>query len=256
MKIVVKILGGLSLALVQAAAQSPSQSAAPVASGVSANAPQPTTEQGTSRTGPTYTVAPDYPKKARKRKIEGPVVLHIRIGEDGKVREVSVVSGDPELAEAAARAVKKWRYQPLLIAGKPTEATRDVTVNFTLENADSALSREGQSKEDYDKQIASRIAAGELFRVGGAIAPPKLIYGPDPGYTESAKEEHLEGTVVLAVVVGAEGLPHDIRVTRAIGKGLDEEAIDAVRQWRFKPATKDGKPVTVVISVEVTFHLT
>jgi periplasmic protein TonB len=60
---------------------------------------------------------------------------------------------------------------------------------------------------------------------------------------------------VLWLVVGADGLPREIKVQRTLGLGLDEKAIEAVKQWKFKPAMKDGNPVAVRISVEVNFHL-
>ncbi len=60
---------------------------------------------------------------------------------------------------------------------------------------------------------------------------------------------------MLWMVVGADGRPNSIRVHRALGMGLDEKAIEAVQQWRFKPALKDGKPVAVTIGVQVDFHL-
>jgi TonB family protein len=57
------------------------------------------------------------------------------------------------------------------------------------------------------------------------------------------------------MIVGADGKPREIRVQRGIGMGLDKKAIEAVEQWRFTPATKDGRPVSVQISVEVSFKL-
>ena len=63
------------------------------------------------------------------------------------------------------------------------------------------------------------------------------------------------GTVVLWLVVGSDGKPRDIQVLRTLGLGLDEKAIEAVRNWRFEPAMKDGKPVAAQINVEVNFHL-
>jgi periplasmic protein TonB len=63
------------------------------------------------------------------------------------------------------------------------------------------------------------------------------------------------GVVVLRLVVGSDGNPRDIQVVRALGLGLDEKAIEAVRKWRFEPARKDGKPVAVAVNIEVNFHL-
>ena len=96
---------------------------------------------------------------------------------------------------------------------------------------------------------------GGVFRVGGGVLAPKPITTPDPQYTEQARQSKYEGTCILAMVVGPDGKPHDIRVQRGLGMGLDQKAIEAVQQWRFEPATKDGRPVAVQISVEVSFKL-
>ena len=61
--------------------------------------------------------------------------------------------------------------------------------------------------------------------------------------------------MILWLVVGADGLPHHLRVARSLGMGLDEKALDAVRLWRFQPATLNGQPVAVEINVEVSFRL-
>lgn len=96
---------------------------------------------------------------------------------------------------------------------------------------------------------------GGAFRVGGGVSAPKAIYSPDPEYSEEARKVKHMGTVVLWLVVGPDGKPRDIKVLRTLGLGLDEKAIEAVKNWRFDPAMKDGKPVAVQINVEVNFHL-
>ena len=96
---------------------------------------------------------------------------------------------------------------------------------------------------------------GGVFRVGGGVLAPKPLSTPDPQYTDQARKAKVEGTCILAMIVGPDGKPHDIRVQRGIGMGLDQKAIEAVQQWRFDPATKDGRPVAVQISVEVSFRL-
>jgi periplasmic protein TonB len=96
---------------------------------------------------------------------------------------------------------------------------------------------------------------GGAFRVGGGVSAPKAIYAPDPEYSEEARKVKHMGVVVLWLVVGPDGKPRDIKVLRTLGLGLDEKAMEAVKNWRFDPALKDGKPVAVQITVEVTFHL-
>lgn len=96
---------------------------------------------------------------------------------------------------------------------------------------------------------------GGVYRVGGGISAPTAISSPDPDYTEEARRAKKQGTCVLWLIVDAAGHPRDIRVVRGLGFGLDAKALEAVKQWRFQPALKDGKPVDVQISVEVEFHL-
>ena len=94
-----------------------------------------------------------------------------------------------------------------------------------------------------------------VYKVGGGVSPPKLIYAPDPEYSAEARRAKYQGTVVLWMIVECNGQPGDIRVARSIGMGLDEKAIEAVSRWRFTPAMKAGKPVRVMINVEIAFRL-
>jgi TonB family protein len=96
---------------------------------------------------------------------------------------------------------------------------------------------------------------GGVFHVGGGVSAPKPVFSPDPEYSEEARKAKYQGTVVLGLVVGPDGRPRDMKVLRSLGLGLDEKAIEAVKNWRFDPAVKDNKPVAVYISVEVDFRL-
>lgn len=96
---------------------------------------------------------------------------------------------------------------------------------------------------------------GGVFRVGGGVSAPRIVSDPEPEYSEEARKAKYQGVCVLWLVVGPDGRPRDIRVARSLGLGLDEKAIEAVKNWKFEPAMKDGKPVAVQINVEVNFHL-
>jgi len=96
---------------------------------------------------------------------------------------------------------------------------------------------------------------GGAFRVGNGVSAPKVIYQPDPEFSEEARKAKFQGTCVVWFVVGPDGRTRDIQVHRTLGLGLDEKAIEAVKNWRFEPGMKDGKPVAVQVSAEVTFHL-
>lgn len=96
---------------------------------------------------------------------------------------------------------------------------------------------------------------GGVFKIGGGVSAPKALYAPDPEYSEEARKAKYQGTVVLSLVVGADGMPRDIKVARSLGLGLDQKAIEAVKTWKFEPGTKDGKPVATYASIEVQFRL-
>lgn len=96
---------------------------------------------------------------------------------------------------------------------------------------------------------------GGVFRVGNGVSAPAVLYSPDPEYTEEARQAKYQGICVLWLVVGPDGRPRNIKVTRSLEMGLAEKAVESVRQWKFEPAKKDGQPVAVQIIVQVVFKL-
>ncbi len=96
---------------------------------------------------------------------------------------------------------------------------------------------------------------GGVYRVGGGVTAPALLYKVEPEYSEEARKAKYQGVVVLYVEVDPSGKAVNPRVIRSLGLGLDEKAIEAVRKWKFKPGYKDGKPVTVAATIEVNFRL-
>jgi periplasmic protein TonB len=96
---------------------------------------------------------------------------------------------------------------------------------------------------------------GGAYRIGGGVSAPVPIFQPEPEYSEEARKAKWQGTVMLSLVVDESGKAVGIKVTKSLGLGLDEKAIEAVQKWRFKPGTKDGKAVPVIASVEVNFRL-
>ena len=96
---------------------------------------------------------------------------------------------------------------------------------------------------------------GGPFRPGSGIDPPTLVREVRASYTEDARRRGIEGDVVLEIVVGADGQVGSVRVKRSLGAGLDQKAVDAVRQWKFTPARRQGAPIDVVVEVAVGFSL-
>ena len=85
--------------------------------------------------------------------------------------------------------------------------------------------------------------------------PPGVIYKVEPQYTQSARDRQIAGTVILKVTVRIHGGADDIAIVRSLDPDLDKQAILAVQQWRFEPATKDGREVDVTATIEVNFKL-
>jgi TonB family protein len=125
--------------------------------------------------------------------------------------------------KAAIEAVTQWRYPPMEKA-----AVTDVTLDFRLPEA---------GKEEP------------------GVTPPEAVYKPEPPYTKEARAAKLQGTVVLEVTVRAEGTVSDVKVVRPLGKGLDESAVETMKTWKFKPATKAGKPVAWTGLIELGFQM-
>jgi periplasmic protein TonB len=96
---------------------------------------------------------------------------------------------------------------------------------------------------------------GGTYDVGGNVMAPVPIYDPDPPYSEEARKAKYSGTVSLIIIVDAAGNVTDAQVIKPAGLGLDEKALETVRTWKFKPAMRNGVPVRVRCSVEVSFRL-
>jgi TonB family protein len=87
---------------------------------------------------------------------------------------------------------------------------------------------------------------------------PAVVYSVNPEYTSEAREAKIEGTVIIDMVVGTDGtVGDDVKVVRSLDTkyGLDDQAVKAARQWRFKPATHDGEPIPAHVTIELTFRL-
>jgi len=96
---------------------------------------------------------------------------------------------------------------------------------------------------------------GGVRRIGGGVSPPQVLFAPEPEFSEEARKAKVAGVVTVYLQVDTNGRPTHVSVVRGIGLGLDEKAIEAVRQYKFKPAMENGKPVVVEMHVEVNFQI-
>jgi TonB family protein len=130
------------------------------------------------------------------------------------------------------------------------------TGSFKITGIQPAEHQPDLSEISFDVSLKLSAVNGiPVYKVGGDVSPPKPSYTPDPEYSAEARKAKYQGTVVLWMIVGPDGIPRNIRVARSLGLGLDEKAVDTVRAWRFKPAVRNGRAVPVYVNVEVAFRL-
>jgi TonB family protein len=94
-----------------------------------------------------------------------------------------------------------------------------------------------------------------VYKPRDGVTRPRATYSPAPEFSEEARKKKVQGTVVLDLIVTSAGNAAQVRVVQSQGYGLDEKAVEAVSKWKFDPGTKDGKPVSVEVPVEVDFRL-
>ncbi len=183
----------------------------------------------------------------------------------GKV-EAIVITGisdqarDALLARLPVHVGDTWSTQSL---SSVTQAARNLDSHLT-----TVLAR--NTNGNFEIRIGTQASGGRgfaggigsvdplppgVYSVGNGISPPAVISKVDPEYSEEARKAKYSGSVVVSVVVGIDGRADQIGVVKSLGMGLDEKAVAAVQQWRFRPGVKDGNPVPVRAMIEVNFRL-
>jgi TonB family protein len=227
-------------------------------------------------------VQPEYPQEAREQRIQGEVVLRIIVSREGEVSKVTLISGHPLLAPAAKDAVKQWKYQPYLLNGYPVEVETEAVVVFRLEPLDRASDAAppdqpraaatgvagdapggipgGQTGGVIGGIISStpatmpKIATPQRVRVSQGVSAGLLLKRVNPEYPPDARRARIQGTVVLHVLISKAG---DIATVELVSGHpmLAPAAIDAVKQWKYKPYLLNGSPVEVDTEILVNFTL-
>jgi TonB family protein len=177
-------------------------------------------------------VNPIYPEEARQARISGIVILETVIDRNGVVKDVRVRKPLPfGLSEAAVDAVKQWTFKPGTLNGEAVDVVFNLTMNFKLDSDDAPL------------------------RVGGDVQAPVVVEKVEPSYTEEARKAGINGIVIIEAIIGRDGVLKNAHVLKPLPFGLDQAALDAVKQWKFKPGTLNGQPVDVIFNLVVNFRL-
>ena len=210
-------------------------------------------------------VDPVYPLLARQAHIQGTVVLQAVISKTGDVASVQVISGHPMLVAAAIEAAKQWKYRPYELNGVPVEVETTMRVNFTLsskppEGVEGSVPGgipEGQPGGIVDADEASSSSASSVpqrIRVASRVEEQLRVSKVNPVYPADAKDQHIEGIVVLKVIVDQAGSVSQVELVSGHPL-LATAAIEAVKQWKYQPYLLNQKPVEVETLVQVSFTL-
>jgi TonB family protein len=215
-------------------------------------------------------VDPVYPPLARQARVQGTVVLQIVISKSGDVQNLQLVSGHPILAPAAIEAVKQWKYSGYTLNGVLVDVETTVQVNFTLDEKPPAVVVVGGNlpteitgkpilvvPDDSSTVIPApspQLGTPQRVRVSSGVAQGLLISKMNPVYPPDARDQRVQGIVILKVNLGKEGKVDRIELISGHPL-LAPAAIDAVKQWKYKPFLLNGTPVEVETQVQVNFTL-
>ena len=173
------------------------------------------------------------------------VRLSFDIDEHGMQVQFQAVSASEQVwINEAIAFVSEWRFRPAVKNGVPVISSG--TVDLVWGQRD--LTPQAIASADIQLQPRSNPGAP-------GYQPSLIVKRSVPSYTEEARRFRLQGTVLVYVMVGDDGVPKDLRVIRGLGMGLDENAIEAVRTWRFRPPLVNGQPASFRATVEVNFEL-
>lgn len=191
--------------------------------------------------------------------VYGGICIHdVKLSHDTLLLEGPRIAfvGSPEMGGSTVILEKKVKVQVHL--DRPltsiTEAKKLLGRIFFLDPGDISHAKPEYRRSDYSLESAA--APVELSNFGkDGVKPPKPVYSPEPDFSEEARHARYQGIVMMHIVIDTSGNVTDIRIDRALGRGLDENAVEAVKKWKFSPATRDGQPVSVSMMTEISFNL-
>jgi len=186
-----------------------------------------------------YYTDPFYTRTAREKKIEGTVTIEGAFDVKGCMKVIRIVKTIGfGLDENALDALRSWRFSPATRNGEHVDAIAEIDIDFSLA---------GGLPVEYDDIQTVRSAPG--------ISAPTVIKRVEPRYTDEARQARLAGTVILQAVIKTNGTADILKVVKPLPLGLTESAVEAIQQWRFRPAVRNGKEIPVPTNIEVVFNL-
>lgn len=224
----------------------------------------------------THGAAPEYPAAALEEHAQGGVFVQVVVDGNGKVEKALgqvCPNCSPILRKAAVQAVEQWQYQPTLLNGKPVTVNSWVIFRFRLEGrsveivsrSESATLAPDAPKLEVQVVSAAPVAGGANSTSGAVTPPQKLSISADvaernvvskinPQYPQMARIAHIQGDVIISGIINREG---KIVEAKALSGHpiLVQSALEAIKQWQYKPFWLNGEPVEVETTIKVSFRM-
>jgi TonB family protein len=182
----------------------------------------------------THAVPAAYPDDPKLAQTKYACVVSAVVGPAGTVSAVEVENAQPSpFDQSAMKAVSESTFSPGTLKGQPVAVEMQIYVIFSGDGSPAVPTTEH----------------------GASFRNPRPTFDPNPEYSKEARKARLSGEVLVSFMVKEDGTTRDIQVIRKLGSGLDEQAVKAVRQWRFEPAMIDGNAIPDRVMTEMTFRL-
>jgi TonB family protein len=219
---------------------------------------------------------PTYPEAARAARTTGAVAVDVMVSETGALVGTHVLSGPDTLRDAAEAALREWQFRPAAADEPHGEIKATLTFDFTEEYGGfyATLRRDADSVTKHTIPAATGRAEVENGRMAPAVqltyaAPPLgvnpigkvaskavILNRPRPNYTEQARRNATEGTIVVKVLLARDGVVRKAGIVVGLPDGLNARAIDAISTLEFTPARNaDGAPIDSWVTVAVNFTI-
>jgi len=187
-----------------------------------------------------------YSHSAEEKKLQGTVVLSVLFNETGAAENPEIVSGDPALAHCALDSLGKWGADPLQRDGKPVKVKIPLTFEFVYDDPPVSFS-------DGEMPVQTGGADVDRVTLSAHLAGRRVLRQIPPHYPAMGTNLRVRGTVDLAAAIGKDGTIRQLDVVKG-NPLLATAALEAVRQWRYKPYIYHGRPVAFDTRIEVDFQ--
>jgi TonB family protein len=210
----------------------------------------------------TNEVAADNVYRNRRLAVRGMVVeirkdifdkAILELATTNEFEHVSAYLAPSEQAKAAS--LRKYTLVTVLCEGSGMIVGSPMLKDCHLSDEDDGPKANSVDQPSAPLEPLATPDENGLYRIGRGVAPPQVLFAPEPEFSEEARQKKVNGTVTVYLVVDTNGNPQNLKVLTPLGSGLDEKAVEAVSHYKFKPAAFQGQPVPVAMNVSVNFQI-